>query len=92
MQKNPYVSILVDIIGSMRNYKSVIINGEYQALNGIEADAARELLFEQIFSLMTTTRIHYFEHQESGKIDDSERIKVNMFRIKILSSTGRKEG
>jgi nitroimidazol reductase NimA-like FMN-containing flavoprotein (pyridoxamine 5'-phosphate oxidase superfamily) len=92
MQKNPNVSILVDIIGSMRNYKSVIINGEYQALNGIEADAARELLFEQIFSLMTTTRIHYFEHQESGKIDDSERIKVNMFRIKILSSTGRKEG
>jgi nitroimidazol reductase NimA-like FMN-containing flavoprotein (pyridoxamine 5'-phosphate oxidase superfamily) len=92
MQKNPNVSILVDIIGSMRNYKSVIINGEYQALNGIEADEARKLLFEQIFSLMTTTRIHHFEHQESGKIDDSERIKVNMFRIKILSSTGRKEG
>ena len=92
MQKNPNVSILVDIIGSMRNYKSVIINGEYQALNGIEADAARKLLFEQIFSLMTTTRIHYFEHQESGKIDDSERIKVNMFRIKILSTSGRKEG
>jgi nitroimidazol reductase NimA-like FMN-containing flavoprotein (pyridoxamine 5'-phosphate oxidase superfamily) len=92
MQKNPNVSILVDIIGSMRNYKSVIINGEYQALNGIEADEARKLLFEQIFSLMTTTRIHYFEHQESGKIDDSERVKVIMFRIKILSSTGRKEG
>jgi nitroimidazol reductase NimA-like FMN-containing flavoprotein (pyridoxamine 5'-phosphate oxidase superfamily) len=92
MKKNPNVTILVDIIGSMRNYKSVIINGEYQELNGIEADAARKLLFEQIFSLMTTTRIHYFEHQESGKIDDSERIKVNMFRIKILSSSGRKEG
>ena len=92
MKKNPNVTILVDIIGSMRNYKSVIINGEYQELNGIEADAARKLLFEQIFSLMTTTRIHYFEHQESGKIDDTERIKVNMFRIKILSSSGRKEG
>ena len=92
MQKNPNVSILVDIIGSMNNYKSVIVNGEYQELEGLEADEARKLLFEQIFSLMTTTRIHYFEHQESGKIDDSERIKVNMFRIKILSSTGRKEG
>jgi nitroimidazol reductase NimA-like FMN-containing flavoprotein (pyridoxamine 5'-phosphate oxidase superfamily) len=92
MQKNPNVSILVDIIGSMNNYKSVIVNGEYQELEGLEADEARKLLFEQIFSLMTTTRIHHFEHQESGKIDDSDRIKIIMFRIKILSSTGRKEG
>ena len=91
MQKNPNVTVLVDIIGSMNNYKSVIVNGEYQELKGLEADAARELLFEQIFSLMTTTRIHHFEHQESGKIDDSDRIKIIMFRIKILSSTGRKE-
>jgi len=92
MQKNPNVTILVDIIGSMNNYKSVILNGEYQELKGLEADAARELLFEQIFSLMTTTRIHHFEHQEKGKIDDSDRIKIIMFRIKILSSSGRKEG
>jgi len=92
MQKDPNVTILVDIIGSMNNYKSVIVNGEYQELNGLEADAARKLLFEQIFSLMTTTRIHHFEHQESGKTDDSDRIKIIMFRIKILSSSGRKEG
>jgi len=92
MQKNPNVSILVDIIGSMNNYKSVIVNGEYQELKGLEADAARELLFEQIFSLMTTTRIHHFEHQELGKTDDSDRIKIIMFRIKILNSSGRKEG
>jgi nitroimidazol reductase NimA-like FMN-containing flavoprotein (pyridoxamine 5'-phosphate oxidase superfamily) len=75
----------------MNNYKSVIVKGEYQELKGLEADAARKLLFDQIFSLMTTTRIHHFEHQESGKIDDSERIKIIMFRIKILSSSGRKE-
>jgi len=92
MQKNPNVTVLVDIIGSMNNYKSVIVNGEYQELKGLEADAARELLFEQIFSLMTTTRIHHFEHQESGKTDDSERIKIIMFRIKILNTSGRKEG
>jgi hypothetical protein len=91
MKKNPNVTILVDIIGSMNNYKSVIVNGEYQELKGNEADEARKLLFEQIFSLMTTTRIHHFEHQESGKIDDSDRIKIVMFRIKILSSSGRKE-
>ncbi len=91
MQKNPNVTILVDIIGSMNNYKSVIINGEYQELKGLEADAARKLLFEQIFSLMTTTRIHHFEHQESGKIDDSDRIKIIMFRIKIINKFGRKE-
>ena len=91
MQKDPNVTILVDIIGSMNNYKSVIVNGEYQELNGIEADAARKLLFEQIFSLMTTTRIHHFQHQEVGKIDDSQRIKIIMFRIKILNSFGKKE-
>jgi len=91
MQKNPNVTVLVDIIGSMNNYKSVIVNGEYQELKGLEADVARKLLFEQIFSLMTTTRIHHFEHQESGKIDDSDRIKIIMFRIKILNTSGRKE-
>jgi len=91
MQKNSNVTVLVDIIGSMNNYKSVIVNGEYQELKGLEADAARKLLFEQIFSLMTTTRIHHFEHQESGKIDDSDRIKIIMFRIKILNTSGRKE-
>lgn len=91
MQKDPNVTILVDIIGSMNNYKSVIVNGEYQELKGLEADAARKLLFEQIFSLMTTTRIHHFEHEEAGKIDDSERIKIIMFRIKILNTSGRKE-
>jgi nitroimidazol reductase NimA-like FMN-containing flavoprotein (pyridoxamine 5'-phosphate oxidase superfamily) len=91
MQNDPNVTILVDIIGSMNNYKSVIVNGEYQELKGLEADEARKLLFDQIFSLMTTTRIHHFEHQESGKIDDSDRIKIIMFRIKILSSSGRKE-
>lgn len=91
MQKNPNVTILVDIIGSMNNYKSVIVNGEYQELKGLEADTARKLLFEQIFSLMTTTRIHFFQHEEAGKIDDSERIKIIMFRIKILNTSGRKE-
>ena len=91
MQKDPNVTILVDIIGSMNNYKSVIVNGEYQELKGLEADSARKLLFEQIFSLMTTTRIHFFQHEEAGKIDDSERIKIIMFRIKILNTSGRKE-
>ncbi len=91
MQKDPNVSILVDIIGTMNNYKSVLVNGEYQELKGDEADVARKLLFEQIFSLMTTTRIHHFQHQESEKIDDSERIKIIMFRIKILCITSRKE-
>ena len=91
MKKDPNVTVLVDIIGGINNYKSVIVNGEYQELKDLEAEAARELLFEQIFSLMTTTRIHHFEHQESGKIDDSDRIKIVMFRIKILSSSGRKE-
>ncbi|MCX6294022.1 MAG: pyridoxamine 5'-phosphate oxidase family protein [Sphingobacteriales bacterium] len=91
MQKDPNVTILVDIIGSMNNYKSVIVNGEYQELKGHEADDARKLLFEQIFSLMTTTRIHFFQHEEAGKIDDSERIKIIMFRIKILNTSGRKE-
>ena len=91
MQKDPNVTILVDIIGSMNNYKSVIVNGEYQELKGHEADDARKLLFEQIFSLMTTTRIHFFQHEEAGKIDDSERIKIIMFRIKIVNTSGRKE-
>ena len=91
MQKDPHVTILVDIIGSMNNYKSVIVNGEYQELKGHEADDARKLLFEQIFSLMTSTRIHFFQHEEAGKIDDSERIKIIMFRIKIVNTSGRKE-
>ena len=56
-----------------------------------EADNARELLFNRVFPLKTSSTIHPFGHEVNDEIDDSTRIKVVMYRIKLVSFSGRFE-
>jgi len=40
---------------------------------------------------MTSSTIHAYGHEETGKIDDSNRVKQVMYRIKPEKMTGRFE-
>jgi uncharacterized protein len=40
---------------------------------------------------MTSSTIHAHEHEAGGKVDDSNRVKHIMYRIKIEKITGRFE-
>ena len=92
LRKNPNVCFEVDIMTDMVNWKSVIVQGTFEELKYGEAKEAHEILFGRVFSLLTSSTIHAHEHEiTGGKIDDSNRVKQSMYRIKIREVTGRFE-
>ena len=91
LRKNPNVCFEVDMMTDMRNWKSVIVYGKFVELKNKAAEKAREILFGNVFPLMTSSTIHSFGHGITDKVDDSTRVKYVMYRIKILKVTGRFE-
>ncbi len=91
MRKNPNICIEVDIINGLNNWQSVIAYGKFEELKGNASDTARKKLFDNVFTLMTNSKIHKFEHENHNELDDSNRIKVIMFCIKVTQVTGRYE-
>ncbi len=92
LRKNPKVCFEVDIMTDMTNWKSVLVFGVFEELKDDEAIEAKSVLFNRVFSLMTSSTIHGHEHDINGdKIDDSNREKLLMYRIKIEKVTGRFE-
>lgn len=91
LRKNPNVCFETDVMTDMRNWKSVVVYGKFEELKNKEAEKAREILFDRVFPLATSSTIHPFGHEETGKVDDSTRIKHVMYRIKIKKATGRFE-
>lgn len=91
LRKNPNVCFEVDSMMDMANWQSVIVYGKFEELEGNEAQKARDSLFDRIFPMMTSSTIHAHEHEVTGEIDDSNRVKPVMYRIKILEKTGRFE-
>ncbi|MBL0181951.1 MAG: pyridoxamine 5'-phosphate oxidase family protein [Chitinophagaceae bacterium] len=91
LRKNPKVCFEVDIMSDMRNWKSVQVFGEFQELKNKNAEKARDILFNRVFPLITSSTVHAHEHEEKGKIDDSNLVKHIMYRIKIKKLTGRFE-
>ena len=91
LRKNPIVCFEVDIMTHMKNWQSVIVYGKFEELNDKKAKKARDILFGRVFSLMTSSTIHAYGHEVTGKIDDGTQIIHVMYRIKIKKVTGRFE-
>ena len=91
MRTNPSVCFQVDMILNMANWQSVLIHGIYRELKGKEAEEAREILFNRVMPLTTSATIHGHEHRTTAVIDDSNRIKPVMYKIKIKEKSGRFE-
>lgn len=91
LRNNPNVCIEIDVINGMNNWQSVIAYGKYEELKGDASNAARQKLFDNVLTLMTNSKIHKFQHEDQNDLDDSNRIKLIMFCIKIIESTGRYE-
>jgi hypothetical protein len=75
----------------MSNWESVIAWGNFEELYGDEALRARKYLYNRILDLLTVSAVHAHEHDAGRLIDDSNRIKKVMYRIKLLEKTGRFE-
>jgi nitroimidazol reductase NimA-like FMN-containing flavoprotein (pyridoxamine 5'-phosphate oxidase superfamily) len=91
LRKNPKVCFEVDMITDMRNWQSVVIYGKFEELEGAEAKKLREILFDRVFPLSTSSTIHPHEHETKTKVDDSTRVKRVLYRIRIQEATGRFE-
>lgn len=91
LRKNPNICFEIDMMTDMANWQSVLVFGKFEELKNEKAKKARDILFGRVFSLMTSSTIHAYGHEESSKVDDSTRIKHVMYRIKIKKVTGRFE-
>ncbi len=91
LRKNPNVCMQIDIINSSNNWQSVIVFGKFEELKNKSAEKAREYLYEKVFTLMTNAKTHRFQHDEQKNIEDNNRVKEVMYRIKIKEITGRFE-
>ncbi len=91
MRNNPNICFEVDAMTNMESWQSVILFGTFQELKGKASQKAREYLFGHAWPLSTISTIHPHEHEVTAKVDDSNRIKPIMYRIKIKERSGRFE-
>ena len=91
LRKNPNVCFEVDVMTDMRNWQSVLVYGKFEELKNKEAEKARNILFDNVFPLLTSSTVHPFGHEVTQKVNDSTRIKFVVYRIKIKKMTGRFE-
>jgi uncharacterized protein len=91
IRKNPNVCFEIDTMTDMRNWKSVLIYGKFEELKNKLAEKARDILFDHVFPLLTSSTINPYGHEVTAKVDNGTRVKFVMYRIKIRRITGRFE-
>ncbi len=91
LRKNPNVCFEIDMMTDMANWQCVLVFGKFEELKMEDAKKARDILFSRVFTLMTSSTIHAHEHEVTGELDDNNRVKRVMYRIKIEKLTGRYE-
>ena len=91
MRHNTNVCFEVDSMTDMNNWKSALVFGTFEELDGEKSNIARELLFGRVLSLMTSSTVHAHEHDSGSAIDDSSRVKYYMYKINIEKMSGRFE-
>lgn len=90
MRKNPKICFEVDEVDSITNWKSVIIQGDFQELIGEMARHAMALLVDKIRNQLSAESdslmgvSHFHQHEKSA-------IQSVIFRIEVLEKTGRFE-
>lgn len=92
MRKHPTVCFEVDSMTNMANWQSAIISGTFEELKGKEADTVRDYMFNHMWPLLTSSTIHTHQHEVSlSSVDDANRVKPIMYRIRVHEKTGRFE-
>ena len=91
LRKNPNVCFEADMMADMANWQCVLVYGKFEELKGLQATKAREILFNRVLGLMTSSTVHAHEHVVTAEIDDGNRLKHVVYRINIKEVTGRFE-
>lgn len=91
LRKNPTVCFEIDVMTDMRNWQSILVYGTFQELTKEEAEQAREILFNRIYTLATSATIHSFGHEISDSEVSNKKEGLIMYKILIDEITGRFE-
>lgn len=91
LRKNPNICFEVDIMLNMRNWQSVLVFGVFEELDAISGNLARQMLFNRIYPLTTSSTVQHEGHEEKYVPEDGTRIKNVMYRIAVTMTTGRFE-
>ena len=92
MHKNPWVSVEVDHIDDLANWRSVIAWGRFEKLLGDEAAAAFARLRVRLQTLMVSETTPDAETLAAGETPvRSGNGHASLYRIRLLEKTGRFE-
>ena len=88
MRKNPEVCFQVDIIENMANWRSVIIQGQYEELKSpAEQAKAFKILRDRLSPVVTSDTTKPIQAPPPGE----KRLRPVFFRIAIVEQSGRYE-
>ncbi len=92
MRKNPNVCFQVDTMENMKNWRSVILWGEYEELKSEkEQQAGMKIMMDRLAPFVTSETVrpsHSFSHTPEVV---EKGIKAVAYRIRIFEKTGRFE-
>ncbi len=92
MRKNPHVCVLIHTLRDLWNWKSIVIQGDYEELSGEDAVNAVKLLSQRLGSLKRHGA--YFldvEYDSQSHYARQDHRPVILYRLKIKEMTGRFE-
>ena len=91
LRKNNKVCFFFFFLMNMQNWQGVIVYGTFEELKGKDLKEAKDIFYSQNYPLSTGNKVHPHEHGVNVKLDDSNRVKPVMYRIKIKNKSGRFE-
>ena len=91
LRRNPEVCFQVDVMTDMRHWQSVQVRGVFEELQGAEAAEKHQYLLNHMLPIMTDSAVHAHQHEAMAAIEDDNRIKTVVYKIKIREKTGRFE-
>lgn len=88
MRKNPSVCFQVDVIENLANWRSVLIDGEFEELTtSVLQLKAFKLLKVRLSPIITSDAAKPLEYSASGE----KKLRPVFFRISVLAKSGRYE-
>lgn len=91
MRSNPRICFQTEEMNDMANWKSVIIDGEYEELkDSAGRTRAMQILLDRYLPMISSVTTHLGDHWPFEPEDEKD-IKGVIFRIRIIRRSGRYE-
>jgi nitroimidazol reductase NimA-like FMN-containing flavoprotein (pyridoxamine 5'-phosphate oxidase superfamily) len=91
MQRNPEVCFQIDHIQNLSNWRSVIVWGTFETLDGDAAAQAAQLLMQRGLALIASGQSFHRVGAMEKHHTDALHQHITIYRIQIVEKTGRFE-